>query len=234
MTTSHDPQIPLVVNLPPAPEFKAPATEAAPSLAVRCVRALLERHSLPRYRHSAWLAEALGLSYSQAHRRLTGASSWSLEDLERVGAVLGESLSQVLSLRSDDDGAASGTFRIGSTALPCRVWVGEPSSHAAPDELVAVRTGGAEWAILRAAEADLGAAYRVDRVEIRPREAKRRTIAVLDDDHDLANTICAHLDAVGYDAQPFFRTADLVVELQGGQDGQLRRVISRALYNTRG
>ena len=67
-----------------------PAT--AVPLAVRCVRALMERHGLPKYRQSPWLADALGLSYSQAHRRMTGASAWSLEDLERVGSLFGESL----------------------------------------------------------------------------------------------------------------------------------------------
>ena len=49
---------------------------------------------LPKYRQSAWLADATGLSYSQAHRKMSGASSWTLEELERVGLLFGESLSQ--------------------------------------------------------------------------------------------------------------------------------------------
>ena len=62
---------------------QAPPTDGAPqaespSLAVICVRALMDRHGLPKYRQSAWLADALGLSYSQAHRRMTGATRVTL------------------------------------------------------------------------------------------------------------------------------------------------------------
>jgi hypothetical protein len=70
--------------------------ESAGLLAVRCVRALLERHGLPKYRQSAWLADAIGLSYAQAHRKMNGAAAWTLEELERVGALLGESLADVV------------------------------------------------------------------------------------------------------------------------------------------
>jgi len=42
-----------------------PAAPAPTSLAVSCVRALMERHGLPKYRQSAWLAEAIGLSYAR-------------------------------------------------------------------------------------------------------------------------------------------------------------------------
>ena len=33
---------------------------------------------------------------------------------------------------------------------------------------------------------------------------------MLDDDQDLTNSICAHLEGSGYEARPFFKTADLV------------------------
>ena len=39
-----------------------------PSLAVQCVRSLLDHHGIPKYRQSAWLANAARLSYSQVHR----------------------------------------------------------------------------------------------------------------------------------------------------------------------
>jgi hypothetical protein len=105
-----------------APERSS--TTTASSLAVRYVRALLERHGLPKYKQSPWVADALGLSYSQAHRRMTGASPWSLEDIERVGAVLGESLAQVIA----EPGSPSlpATLDVGSTRIACKIWLGEP------------------------------------------------------------------------------------------------------------
>ena len=75
----------------PHPSVTMAVTPPRPaSLAVSFVRALMERHGLPKYRQSAWLADAMGLSYSQAHRRMTGASPWSLEDLAKVAALFGE------------------------------------------------------------------------------------------------------------------------------------------------
>ena len=188
---------------PPA----AAAVEGLP-LAVRCVRALMERHGLPKYRQSPWLADALGLSYSQAHRRMTGASPWSLEDIERVGSLFGESLAQVVGLDSAP-GSVPGSLKVGSTSVGCRLWLGDVALNPRPDSLVAISTA-AGWTALLAAEAAEGPVYRIERLEALPGEGIRKVIAVLDDDQDLTNSICAHLEASGYDARPFFRTADLV------------------------
>ena len=99
----------------------------------------MERHGLPKYRQSPWLADALGLSYSQAHRRMTGASAWSLEDLERVGTLFGETLAQVVSLDSAP-GSVAGSLKVGSTSVGCRLWLGEIAHNPRPDSLVAIST----------------------------------------------------------------------------------------------
>src|SRR3982751_5014777 len=95
------------------------------TLAVRCVRALMERHGLPKYRQSAWLADATGLSYSQAHRRMTGTSPWSLEDLAQVAALFGETLAEVLAVTQTPT-SVTGTLNMGPTRLPCQLWLGAP------------------------------------------------------------------------------------------------------------
>lgn len=181
-------------------------------LAARSVRALLERHGLPRYRHSAWLADATGLSYSQAHRRMTGASAWTLEDLERVGAIFGESLSQMIAFAGDQP-SLGGALRIGTSDMPCRLWLGEPVERPRPGELVAREVEG-RWLAVPASEAGPGPVYRVDRIDLRPADAVRRVVAVLDDDRDLARSVAAHLETVGYDARPFFRAIDLEASLE--------------------
>lgn len=180
---------------------------SASLLAVECVRALMERHGLPKYRQSAWLADAMGLSYSQAHRRMTGASAWSLEDLERVAGLFGESLADVVD-RSRAEGAVRGTLRVGQAVLDCRLWLGEELERPGDDPVVAIRTS-AGWSAVHASEATDETAYRIERLETRPGTAARKVIAVLDDDEDLTNTICAHLVEGGYEARPFYRTADL-------------------------
>ena len=178
------------------------------SMAVRCVRALLERHGLPKYRHSPWLADALGLSYSQAHRRMSGTSVWSLEDLAKVGALLGETLDEVIALVRPSE-SVQGVARLGAAMFDCRLWLGDTIAQPSPNQVVAVNSSGG-WVALLAGEATGEMAYSIERLEASPMKSNRKTIAVLDDDQDLTNSICAHFGATDHDARPFYRTADLL------------------------
>jgi len=184
------------------------AVDGAPSLAVACVRALMERHGLPKYRQSAWLADAMGLSYSQAHRRMTGASPWTLEDLAKVAALFGESLADVVAT-TEPGAAVPATMTVGATAMLCRIWLGDEVERHAAGPVVAIRTS-AGWSAVPASEATEDVVYRIEKIEARPVDATRKVIAILDDDEDLTNSICAHFDASGYDARPFYRIADLL------------------------
>ncbi|MEO7852532.1 MAG: helix-turn-helix domain-containing protein, partial [Rubrivivax sp.] len=76
----------------PTASKESPRAEGQTTLAARCIRALLDRASLPRHRHSAHIAELLKLSYHQAHRRVAGGAPWSLEELQAVAAHHGETL----------------------------------------------------------------------------------------------------------------------------------------------
>jgi len=186
----------------------AGASADAPSLAVSFLRALMDRHGLPRYRQSAWLADAMGLSYSQAHRRMTGASPWSLEDLAKVAALFGENLSDLVSAGQPQT-AVPGVMDVGGARLSCQLWLGDAVDQPRPDSLVAVKTSSG-WAAVVAREASEGTTYRIERLEARPLATARKVVAVLDDDEDLTNSIVAHLEASGYDARPFYKTADLL------------------------
>jgi ActR/RegA family two-component response regulator len=184
-------------------------SENAPSsLAVACVRALMERHGLPKYRQSAWLADAMGLSYSQAHRRMTGASPWTLEDLAKVAGLFGETLADAVAA-TQPGSAVTGTMNVGATAMPCRIWLGDEVDRRSAGPVVAIRTS-VGWSAVPASEATGDVVYRIEKIEARPANATRKVIAVLDDDEDLTNSICAHFEASGYDARPFYRIADLL------------------------
>src|SRR3954467_12438071 len=96
-------------------EHPPPASAPAqPSLAVRCVRALMERHGLPKYRQSAWLPAATGLPYAQANRRMNGGAAWTLEDLEKVAKLFGETLGEAVAL-VESEAAIPGVIRMGIT-----------------------------------------------------------------------------------------------------------------------
>lgn len=168
----------------------------------------MERHGLPKYRQSAWLADAMGLSYSQAHRRMNGTSPWSLEDLARVAALFGETLADLVSA-GQPQASVAGVMSVGAARVPCQLWLGDRVEQPRADSLVAVKTSSG-WSAIVASEATEGVAYRIERLEARPLATTRKVIAVLDDDHDLTNSIVAHFEASGYDARPFYRTADLL------------------------
>ena len=190
-----------------------PPAESVPLLAVRCVRALLDRHGLPKYRQSAWLADAIGLSYAQAHRKMNGGAAWSLEELERVGALLGESLAEVVA-PGTPQGSVSATLRAGSARVPCELWLGAQVEHAKPDLLVAI-TSPSGWIAMPAGDVEAAQPmHAIDRLQARPSAVDRKLIAVLDDHEDLTNSICAHLQDSGYDARAFYRTADLQASLK--------------------
>jgi len=190
-----------------SPAATALADEPLP-LAARCVRALLERHGVRKYRQSPWLADALGLSYSQAHRRLNGASPWTLEDLERVGALFGETLSQMVA-KHPEKGSVPGHLKVGAVSVACHIWVGEVDPSPRPESLVAMN-GASGWLVMPASELpEATTAYQVERFEARPAAEARRLVAVLDDDADVTDGLCAQLQASGYDARPFYRSDDL-------------------------
>ena len=79
----------------------------------------------------------------------------------------------------------------------------------APDSVVAVRSSSG-WSIFLAREPTESETYRVERLEATPSYQQGEATAVLDDDRDLTNSICAHLEGLGYEALPFYETADLL------------------------
>ena len=177
------------------------------ALAARCVRALLDRHEIRKYRQAPLLAAALGISYSQAHRRLSGTSPWLLEDLQRVAKLFGETLGQLVSL--DETDGVRGTVRIGGSSFGCRIWISGLTANPRVESLVAVHTA-AGWLATPGRELDLDTkAHKIARLEFKPAEDARRVVAVLDDDGDLAELICEQLIAAGYDARAHTGIAQL-------------------------
>jgi CheY-like chemotaxis protein len=177
--------------------------EGEGSLGALCVARLLDRHRVPERERARLVAQALGLSYHAGLRRVSGSSPWTLEDLETVGAAYGESLLDVI-LGANLEGCEESSFTIGSLQERCQVWVGEAVGGSTPSSIVAVRAGS-EWVIRTAAAIGHEAAHFVRRIAFSPMRAERlRRIAVVDDSSDIAESICAYLRAVGFEANAYF------------------------------
>ena len=139
---------------------------------------------------------------------MNGASTWSLEDLTKVGALFGETLGEVVASAGPARSVA-GFARLGAAMFECRLWLGDTIAQPAPNQVVAVHSSGG-WVALLAGEATGEVAYSIERLEASPMKSNRKTIAVLDDDQDLTNSICAHFGATDHDARPFYKTVDLL------------------------
>ena len=190
----------------------APRADGSSSLAAQCIRALLDRASLPRHRHSAHIAGLLNLSYHQAHRRMTGTAPWSLEELQAVASHHGETLVDLFGEQKSTD-YETAVLIAGPLRVTCRLWPGQPLAQHRPGDLIALK-GGSEWVVMVAGETPTPHACTVRRLLIEPKPDRPRRFAVLDDDIDVARGLAAGLIELGFEATAFATEAQLETALQ--------------------
>lgn len=139
---------------------------------------------------------------------MTGASPWTLEDLAQVAELFGESLVEMLS-DIEPSAFVHGLVEMSGQQIACHIWLSERVAGLGPGTLAAVETP-AGWLVLPASEVGGRNAYGIKRLEAKPIPVVRKSVAILDDDQDLTNSISAHFRESGYDARPFYATADLL------------------------
>lgn len=179
----------------------APDSEE-PSLAAQCVRSLLERHGVPRHKHSTAIAEVLGLSYSQAHRKMGATAPWTLEELARVAGRFGELLSELVQAGSGESPEPA-SLLMGALRLPCQVWLGPSVDPLQLPLLVAIGAPGA-WLVLPATQAGVVPARTVRRLVLQPEKTHRKRVAVVDDHPDVADSLAEQLAYAGFETQAFY------------------------------
>ncbi len=184
--------------------------EECSSLAAQVVRGLLERHGVAKHKQSAVIAQMFGLSRSAAHRRISGMAHWTLEELQQIAGAYGETLAEVL--EKDASSGEKGVLEVEGKRVDCLVWLGEPATAATTQGLVAKQDRGLY--VITTAPPTTGAPhFRVNRLEFSKlaRPGMRR-IAVLDDDRDTADGLCAQLRRQGYEAKAYYDAASFKAE----------------------
>jgi ActR/RegA family two-component response regulator len=194
------------------PAGEAARADGSGSLAAACIRALLDRASLPRHRHSAHIAGLLNLSYHQAHRRMMGTAPWSLEELQAVAAHHGETLVDLFGEQRSAD-YETAVLIAGPLRVTCRLWPGQPLAQHRPGDLIALK-GGTEWVVMVAGDTPTPQACTVRRLIIEPKPGRPRRFAILDDDIDVARGLAAGLVELGFEASAFTTEAQLDAALQ--------------------
>ncbi|KQW02872.1 helix-turn-helix domain-containing protein [Rhizobacter sp. Root1221] len=165
----------------------------------RAIQALLDRHGVPERRRNTTLEAAAGMKYQQVRRRMTGETSWNVDEIKRLASHFGEPVFKLLGALVDDAGQPA-VLKVAGLQLACSVWPGEAiAGDKAVGPLVAAQDGeSGEWEVFLPAVAAGRAVHEVRRVVFEAEEPRR--VAVIDDDEAAAETIVQVLRQKGLEA----------------------------------
>ncbi|HAT33729.1 MAG TPA: hypothetical protein DCW29_23670 [Janthinobacterium sp.] len=188
------------------------------------VRSLMERRGIAKRRQCKELTHILQLSFSQAHRKLNGASPWTLEQLKKLTEHFGEPLGmleqehEVPAGMADADGRGEihdALFVIGERALPCTAWIGPRVCLQYRAEFIALHDADGWRVVENGPGLDIHAErHQVDKVEIHVQQPPQATIAVIDDDRNSADNLRDYLNETGFKASAFYNHATLEAAMQ--------------------
>ncbi|WP_198088310.1 helix-turn-helix domain-containing protein [Variovorax sp. E3] len=190
------------------------ADDDAPSRGAQAVRALLERHGLPKHRHSAFVGEFFELSRAAAHQRVSKSTAWTLEELGVLAEHFGETLAQVVApSRPPGDAELSpglaATLCAGDARTPCRIWLRADHAPSSGDAFVALRTGN-EYVVMPSSAVPGAHALGIARMEVDQSTPSARRVALLDPLGRAAKAVAGPLQAAGMEVQPFETARDLL------------------------
>lgn len=186
-----------------------PPDDDNPSRAARLVRALLERHGLPKHRHASFVGEFFELSRAASHARVNKSSAWTLDDFQALANHFGEPLAQVLGAISPDHSGTKATLTVGGMEISCLIWLAENGAIPAVASLVAMEREGV-YVVVPATAAAGEDAKRIARLEVAHDATPAARVAVFDDERDVANSVCGMLRSAGIEAVPFYVAEELL------------------------
>jgi len=177
----------------------------------RAIQALLDRQGVPERRRNTTLEAAAGMKYQQVRRRMSGETSWNVDEIKRLASHFGEPVFKLLGALVDDAGQPA-VLKVAGLHLACSVWPGDAiTGDKAVGPLVAVQEEGAGiWDVLPASDAAGRAVFGVRRLIFEAEEPRR--VAVIDDEEATAQAIvqvlCQKgLEAISYSNSEHIRSA---------------------------
>jgi hypothetical protein len=190
------------------------------SRGAQAVRALLERHGIPKHRHSAFVGEFFELSRAAAHQRVSKSTAWTLEELSALAEHFGETLAGVVATHPADGRAESrtgiaATLCVGDAKVACRIWLRPGNLPSPHDAFVALRTGD-DHVVMPVAAVPPAHALRVARLELDQSVPSAPRVAVLDATEKATAALRDYLRGAGMDAHSLGTLADLA---QAAVDG---------------
>lgn len=188
------------------------------------VKDLMRRKQVPERQHGKKLGEILGLSYSQAHRKLNTGANWTIAQLQQVAEHFGESLVSI----GVGDGSASaaatpgamveGRFVVaaGQYEYPCVAWLGDQLHTARRVDFVAYQADGI-WRIVDPSQCPANSAqYKLNRLEIVLKYPEAPTVAILGDKRNAVELMREVLNGSGIRTTTFQNATSLERTLHEG------------------
>lgn len=178
------------------------------------VRKLLTRHDIPKGQQASKLGEILGLSLSQAYKKLGGVSQWTKDQLELVASYYGVQFSELtdvsLSVADDSDPKGGGKryeaiMEVGGEQIDCVIQLGKQLKLARDTDFVAYKhKEDGIWRVVRPRSAPFDNVFLISSLKITLSEPKVYSVAMLDDDKDTTDGFCERLSDLDLDAFPFY------------------------------
>lgn len=165
-------------------------------------QAIFDMQGVPQNERSRLVERVLGLAYSAAHRRVKGQTPWTVDELEVVANHFGQSLDDVF-IAAAKSRAESATMVVGDLRLKCQLWVGSPISRPPDEGIVAIKEG-ARWLVVPATEGLQGPVHSVRQCLVESDAVAGSRIAVLDDQANIADSLCVFLRQAGFKADSFY------------------------------
>ena len=194
------------------------------SKGAQAVRGLLERHGIPKHRHSAFVGEFFELSRAAAHQRVSKSTAWTLEELTALAEHFGETLAHVVQPHAggatETQAGLQATLCVGEAQMLCRIWL-HPGHAPLPGDVFVALAAGDRHVVMPSVAVPAAHALRIARLEIDQCAPASRRVAVLDADTASGRSICDRLQSAGMDAQAFHDAAALAqaVAHRAGFDG---------------
>ncbi|WP_194725534.1 helix-turn-helix domain-containing protein [Noviherbaspirillum malthae] len=178
------------------------------------VRDLLSRHGLPRGQQASKLAEILGLSLSQAYKKLGGVSQWTKDQLQAIATFYGVQISELtdvsLSVTDMSDTKVGGKrydaiMEVGGEQIDCVIQLGKQLKLIRDTDFVAYKhKEDGIWRVVRPRAAPFDHVFLISSLKVTLKEPKVYSVAMLDDDRDTTDSFCEQLNDLDLDARPFY------------------------------
>ncbi|WP_423393047.1 helix-turn-helix domain-containing protein [Burkholderia sp. LMG 21824] len=176
---------------------------------------LLESNGIPRHRHVATIGRILNLSASHAHRKMKGASPWTLAQIKDVASSFGVDAPSLLHGVSTPEGnrtrGREAILAIGNEEIPCRAHIDEELPHSVTQPLFVALRFADSWRIYRAEGAPSGRKFGVTAIEINcaPQQMQKPSVAILDDNVGVVDELARYLSSHGFSVSKFHTASSL-------------------------